>query len=142
MCRRCQEYEYAKLAPDIYKMNYASACLRLKYVRPIRPSGIGPFHPVSVLRLCVRPHPCWLVTLFCYTYGFCLLAAHYWCRLSGGLHAGAASICTRGVPLFRAHASIGGFHTALPYGDARLMSLKIGIHPFPDDIVFRLKNFT
>jgi len=30
----------------------------------------------------------------------------------------------------------------LPYGDARLMSLKIGIHPFLDDIVFRLKNFT
>jgi len=30
----------------------------------------------------------------------------------------------------------------LPYGDARLMSLKIGVHPFLDDIVFRLKNFT
>ncbi len=32
-------------------MNYASACLRLKYVRPICPPGIGLFRPVSVLRL-------------------------------------------------------------------------------------------
>jgi len=36
----------------------------------------------------------------------------------------------------------GGFHTAASIGDARLMSLKISIHPFPGDIVFRLKNFT
>lgn len=41
-------------------------------------------------------------------------------------------------PYSAPHASI----QQLPYGDARLMSLKIGIHPFPDDIVFRLKNFT
>jgi hypothetical protein len=32
-------------------MNYASACLRLKYACPICLRGIGLFHPVNVLRL-------------------------------------------------------------------------------------------